>query len=153
MNPSVALTNIQSMDDVIADAQSRDRFSTLLLASFALIALLLASVGVYGVLSYAVAQRQGEMGIRMALGADGGIVRGMVLTDGMKLVLTGLAAGLVGAFALSGVLASQLFGVNPREPLIYAAVTFTLLTVGVAACFVPAWRATRVSPVIAMRAD
>jgi ABC-type antimicrobial peptide transport system permease subunit len=141
------------MDDVMSDARSRDRFSTLLLASFALIALLLASVGVYGVLSYAVAQRQGEMGIRMALGADGGIVRGMVLTDGLKLVLTGLAAGLVGALALSGVLASQLFGVNPREPLIYAAVTLTLLTVGVAACFIPAWRATRVSPVIAMRAE
>ena len=130
MNPSVALTNIQTMDEVVADARSRDRFSTLLLASFALIALLLASVGVYGVLSYAVAQRKGEMGIRMALGADGGVVRSMVLGDGMRLVAAGLGTGLVGALALSGVLASQLFGVDPREPLIYGAVTVTLLAVG-----------------------
>ncbi|MEM7416614.1 MAG: ABC transporter permease [Gemmatimonadota bacterium] len=151
MNPSVALTDIQTLDDVVADAQSRDRFSTLLLSVFGLIALLLASVGVYGVLSYAVAQRRGEVGIRMALGADGATVRGMVLSDGLKLVLAGLVTGVVGAVALSGLLSSQLFGVNPREPFIYVSVTLTLLTVGVAACFIPAWRATRVNPVTAMR--
>ncbi len=153
MNPSVALTNIRTLDDIVADARSRDRFSTLLLSGFALVALLLASVGVYGVLSYAVAQRRGEVGIRMALGADGGSVRSMVLGDGLKLVLAGLGIGLVGALGLSGLLASQLFGVNPREPLIYMTVTTTLLAVGVAACWLPAWRATRVSPVIAMRAE
>jgi predicted permease len=153
LNPSVAMTNVRTLDDVLADARSRDRFSTLLLSSFALIALLLASVGVYGVLSYAVAQRRGEVGIRMALGADGGAVRSMVLGDGMKLVLSGLGLGLAGALALSGLLASQLFGVDPREPVVYLAVTGTLLLVGVAACWLPAWRATRVSPVVAMRAE
>ncbi len=153
MNQSVALTNVQTMDDVLAGARSRDRFSTLLLSAFAVVALLLASVGVYGVLSYAVAQRRGEVGIRMALGADGGAVRTMVLGDGMKLVLLGLGVGLLGALGLSGVLASQLFGVNPREPIIYLGVTATLLTVGVAACWLPAWRATRVSPATAMRAE
>lgn len=153
MNPSVALTNIRSMDDVVADAQSRDRFSTLLLTMFGLIALVLASVGVYGVLSYAVAQRSGEVGIRMALGASGADVRQMVLSDGMRLVLTGLGVGILAAVALSGLLSSQLFGVNPREPMIYGTVTLTLLVVGVAACFIPAWRATRVNPVTAMRAE
>jgi predicted permease len=153
MNPSVALTNIRSLDDVIAAARSRDRFSTLLLSAFALVALLLASVGVYGVLSYAVAQRRGEVGIRMALGADSGSVRTMVLEDGMKLVLAGLGLGLGGAAAISGLLSSQLYGVNPREPWIYVLVTLTLLVVGVTACLLPAWRATRVSPVIAMRGD
>lgn len=153
MSPSVALTNIRTLDDVVADAQSRDRFSTLLLSLFGIVALILASVGVYGVLSYAVAQRRGEVGIRMALGADGSAVRGMVLGDGLRLVLTGLVAGVIGALALSGLLSSQLFGVNPREPLIYLVVTATLLTVGVAACLIPAWRATRVDPVTAMRTE
>ena len=137
----------------MADARSADRFSALLLTMFAVVALLLASVGVYGVLSYAVAQRKAEVGIRMALGADRGAVRGMVLNDGMKLVLTGLGVGLVGAILLSGLLSSQLFGVDPREPVIYALVTTTLLVVGLLASFVPAWRATRVDPVIAMRAE
>jgi predicted permease len=153
MNPTVALTKIQTMDDVLAAAQSRDRFSALLLTMFGVVALLLASVGVYGVLSYAVAQRRSEVGIRMALGADGGDVRGMVLGDGLKLVALGLGVGVIGAVALSGLLASQLFGVNPREPAIYAGVTTTLLVVGLVASFIPAWRATRVDPVIAMRAE
>ena len=153
MNPTVALTKIQTMDDVLAAAQSRDRFSALLLTMFGVVALVLASVGVYGVLSYAVAQRRSEVGIRMALGADRGDVRGMVLGDGLKLVAIGLGVGVVGAVALSGLLSSQLFGVNPREPAIYATVTTTLLVVGVVASFIPAWRATRVDPVIAMRTD
>jgi predicted permease len=153
MNPSVAMTNIRTLEDVLADAQSRDRFSTLLLSSFAIIALILASVGVYGVLSYAVAQRRGEVGIRMALGADGSAVRTMVLGDGMKLVLAGLGLGLVGALGLSGLLASQLFGVDPREPGVYLSVSVTLFVVGIAACWLPAWRATRVSPVTAMRSE
>jgi len=153
MNPSVALTNIQTMDDVMSRAQARDRFSTLLLSMFGIVALILASVGVYGVLSYAVEQRTAEVGIRMALGADQGAVRTMVLTDGMRLVLIGLGVGVVGALGLSGLLSSQLFGVNPREPVIYAAVTGSLLIVGLAASFIPAWRATRVSPVVAMKAE
>jgi predicted lysophospholipase L1 biosynthesis ABC-type transport system permease subunit len=153
MNQGVALTNVQTLDDVVASAQSRDRFSTLLLTMFGVLALLLASVGVYGVLSYAVAQRSGEVGIRMALGADGGAVRSMVLRDGLRLVVVGLAVGLVAAVGLSDLLATQLFGVNPREPLVYAAATTALFAVGLAACFVPAWRATRVDPVTAMRSE
>jgi ABC-type antimicrobial peptide transport system permease subunit len=153
MNPSVALTNIQTMDTVISAALSRDRFSAILLTTFGLIALLLASVGVYGVLSYTVAQRRSEVGIRMALGADRSDVRGLILHDGARLITIGLGIGLVTAAALSGLLASQLFGVDPREPLVYVVVTSTLLVVGLLACSVPAWRATGVDPVIAMRAD
>jgi len=153
MDASVALTNIQTMDAVMASAQSRDRFSALLLTMFGVVALLLASVGVYGVLSYAVAQRGCELGIRMALGAEGGDLRGMVLGDGMKLVVIGLGLGVLATISLSGLLASQLFGVDPRDPLIYALVTTTLLVVGLVASFVPAWRATRVDPVIAMRTE
>jgi putative ABC transport system permease protein len=143
MNPSVALTNVQTLDDVVAGAQSRDRFSALLLTMFGVVALLLASVGVYGVLAYAVEQHTSEVGIRMALGADRGDVLGMVLM--------GLGVGIVGAIALSGLIASQLYGVNPRDPAIYGGVTASLLRVGLTARFVPAWRATRVSPVVAMR--
>lgn len=153
MNPSVALTNIRTMSDVVADARSRDRFSTLLLSIFGVLALLLASVGVYGVLSYTVAQRRSEVGIRMALGADSPDVRTMILKDGLRLVAAGLVVGVIGALALSGLLTTQLFGVNPREPLIYLGVTLTLLATGVAACLIPAWRATRVNPITAMRAE
>jgi len=92
-------------------------------------------------------------GTLSGLGADGADVRGMVLGDGLRLVLTGLGVGVVAAIALSGLLSSQLFGVDPREPIIYVSVTVTLLLVGLAACFVPAWRATRVNPVTAMRAE
>jgi len=153
MNPTVALTNVRSLDDVVGAARSRDRFSTMLLSGFALVALILASVGVYGVLSYAVAQRRGEVGIRMALGADRGAVRSMVLGDGMKLVLAGLGIGTLGAAGLSGFLSSQLYGVNPREPVIYLAVALVLLGVGALASIVPAWKATRLSPVLAMRSE
>ncbi len=153
INPSVALTNVQTMETVLADAQSRDRFSTLLLTLFGIVALLLASVGVYGVLAYAVEQRRSEVGIRMALGAAASDVRAMVLTDGAKIVIVGLVLGLVGALALSGVLASQLYGVSPREPIIYATVAGILLLVGLVASFVPAWRATRVNPVVAMKRE
>jgi ABC-type antimicrobial peptide transport system permease subunit len=124
-----------------------------LLTLFGVVALLLAAVGVYGVLSQAVAQRRTEVGIRMALGADRGSVRGMVLADGLKLVGVGLVLGTVAALLFSGALSSQLFGVDPRDPRVYAPVVLTLLGVGVLASLLPAWRATRVDPAIAMRAD
>lgn len=153
MSPGMAVTNVQTMDEVMSNAQSRDRFSAMLLTLFGVVALLLASVGVYGVLAYAVEQRTSELGIRMALGADRGVVRAMVLTDGLRLVLIGLAVGIVGAISLSGLMASQLFGVDPRDPTIYVVVAAALLAVGLVASFVPAWKATRVSPVVAMRCD
>lgn len=151
LSSRVALTHIQTMDDVVADARSRDRFATLLLGLFGLVALVLAAVGVYGVLAYAVAQRTNEVGIRMALGADRGAVRAMVLMDGTRLVVLGLVLGLAGALGLSGFLAAQLYGVTPRDPQVLGAVSLVLLGVGLLASFIPAWRATRVDPVTAMR--
>jgi predicted permease len=153
IQPTLALTNVRTLDDVVSAARSRDRFSTLLLVLFGTLALLLASVGVYGVLAYAVAQRAGELGIRMALGADRGDVRTMVLGEGMKLVAVGLALGLVAALALAGFLSSQLFGVSPRDPAVIGSVVLVLLAVGFLASLVPAWRATRVDPVVAMRGE
>ncbi len=153
MNAGVALTRVQTMNDVLADAQSRDRFSTLLLGMFGLVALLLAAVGVYGVLAYTVEQRTGEVGIRIALGADRSAVRGMILKDGLRLVGVGLGAGLIVAFFLSSTLATQLYGVDPREPVVYLGVVIVLVVVGVAASFIPALRATRIDPLTAMRAE
>ena len=153
MNSGVALTNVQTLGDVLSAARSRDRFSTLLLGIFAGIALLLASVGVYGVLSYAVEQRTSELGIRMALGADRGRVRAMVLNDGLRLVAGGLGVGLMGALLVAGLLSSQLYGVNARDPIVYGVVSITLLVAGLAGSYLPAYRATRVDPMIAMRAE
>ena len=153
LSPSVALTNVRTLRDVVGDARARDRFSTLLLTLFGAVALVLASVGVYGVLAYSVERRTRELGIRMAIGADRARVRRMVLADGARLVLVGLAVGLVAALALSGVLSSQLFGVDPRDPGVYGAVFLVLLSAGLAGSLIPAWRATRVDPMIAMRAD
>jgi putative ABC transport system permease protein len=153
LNPTVALTDVRTMREVLAGARSRDRFSTLLLSLFGIVALLLASVGVYGVLAYAVTQRRGEVGIRMALGADRGDVRSMILGDGLRLVGTGLVLGMIGAAALSGVLSSQLYGVGARDPWVLASVAGILLGVGLLASLVPAWRATRVDPVAAMRGE
>jgi putative ABC transport system permease protein len=153
LSGQVALTHTRTLQDVVGDARARDRFSTLLLSLFAAVALVLASVGVYGVLSYAVAQRRTEMGIRMALGADRSKVRRMVLRDGLKLVGSGLLVGLAGAVALSDVVASQLYGVSPRDPGVLGAVAVVLLLVGLLASLLPALRATRVDPMAAMRAE
>jgi len=152
LSPQVALTGVRTLEEVVATARATDRFSTLLLSLFGLVALILASVGVYGVLAYAVAQRHGELGIRMALGADRARVRAMVLGEGVRLVGIGLGLGLLGSLALSGVLASQLYEVGPRDPRTLGAVAGILLVAGAAASLIPAWRATRVDPVEAMRA-
>ncbi len=153
MNPSVALTAIREMDDVLGDAWSRDRFSTVLLGGFGVIALLLAAVGVYGVLAYAVEQRTGEVGIRMALGADASDVRRLILSDALALVGAGLGVGIVGALLLSGTLSSQLYGVEARDPVVYLGVLAVLALVGVVASLVPAQRAAGISPLTAMREE
>lgn len=153
LSPAVALTRIQTLRDVVGKAQARDRFSTLLLGLFGLIALVLAAVGVYGVMAYAVEQRTGEVGIRMALGADRGNVRAMILRDGLKLVGLGLGAGVLITLATAGVLSTELYGVDPRDPVIYGAVLAVLLAVALAAILIPAARAAAVDPLIAMREE
>jgi hypothetical protein len=153
VNPDLPISGLRTMEDVVSSALARDRFSTLLLSLFGLVAFLLAAVGVYGVLAYSVEQRVRGVGIRMALGASKEKVRAMVLKDGAIVVGLGLGIGLLGALALGGVISSQLFGVSPRDPLVLVSVLLSLGLVGIMASGIPARRATRVDPIEAMRSD
>jgi ABC-type antimicrobial peptide transport system permease subunit len=136
---------------VLFDSVARPRFVMVLVLLFAAVALILAAVGTYGVLSYAVAQRTREIGVRMALGAQIGQVLRMILGQGALLAGIGLLLGVVGAVGLRKVLASLLFGVTPTDPLIFAAVVALLALVSFVACYFPARRAARVDPLIALR--
>jgi putative ABC transport system permease protein len=123
------------------------------MAAFATLALVLAAIGVYGVMSYAVARRTQEVGIRMALGARRGQVLAMVLREGMRTIVIALIVGLVVAVATTRLLSSQLFGVSAVDPLTFAVVPVLLAVVALAACYLPARRASRVDPIVALRAD
>ncbi len=122
-------------------------------AAFAGVALLLAAIGIYGVLAYLVAQRRREIGVRIALGSDAPRVFKMVMREGVVIVVSGLVAGLTGAWLLGGAIESQLYGVEPMNPLVVAGVTLVLAVVALAACAIPARRATHVDPVIALQQE
>jgi putative ABC transport system permease protein len=151
MDPEVPVFNIKTMDEYISATVAAPRFNATLLVIFAAVALVLTIVGLYGVMSYSVAQRTNEIGIRMALGAQTRDVLRMIVAQGFKLVLLGLAIGLVGAFALTRVIASLLFGVTTKDPLTFAAVALLLALVALLACYIPARRATRLDPLSALR--
>jgi putative ABC transport system permease protein len=138
-------------ETVLNTALGEPRLYTLLLGSFAALALVLSAVGIYGVMSYSVAQRTQEIGIRMALGASSSDVLGMIIRQGMMLIVAGITFGLIGALALTRLLASLLFGISATDPLTYAAVVVLLMLVALAACYIPARRATKVDPMIALR--
>jgi putative ABC transport system permease protein len=139
------------MNEVIGDTLSERRFAMILLDAFAVVALLLASVGLYGVISYLVGQRTHEIGIRMALGAQRRNVLLLVLGQGMKMALGGVALGLVAALGLTRLLTKMLYGVSTTDPATFAVISLLLATVALLACFVPALRASKVDPLVALR--
>jgi predicted permease len=152
MNPSVPIANVRSMDDVVNAALATPRLTGFVLSAFAAIALALAAVGIYGVVAYLVSQRTQEIGIRLAIGADRSQVLLMVLRQGLSLAVVGIVVGLIGAFAVTRLMQSLLYQVRPHDPITFIAVTAALLLVALMASLLPAWRAIRVSPTIALRA-
>ena len=150
-NRDMIVYDNESEEKVVADSIASQRFSLLLLGAFAGLALLLAGIGIYGVLSYLVGQRTREIGVRMALGAQRLDVLRMVLGDGARMTMVGAAIGLVAALALTRLMASMLFGVRPTDPVTFAVVTVGLCGIALFACYLPARRATRVDPMVALR--
>ncbi|MEQ9397947.1 MAG: ABC transporter permease [Longimicrobiales bacterium] len=153
LDPSLAASGIRPLRELVDQALGPDRFVTLLLGLFALTALILAAVGVYGVISYGVTRRYREMGIRLALGADGATVRRLVVRGGLGLVGSGVVLGLVGALGLTRLLQSLLFGIEATDPFTFATTTLTLTAVAMAACWIPALRASRADPVRVLREE
>jgi predicted permease len=145
------VADIRSMSQIVSRSTSRERFNTLLMTVFALSALALAAIGIYGVMAYAVQQRTREIGVRLALGAEPGRVRTMVVLQGMRLAMTGVILGVVAAYGLSRYMKSLLFGVEARDPLVFVGVPVLLAIVALAAVWVPAGRASRVDPLGALR--
>jgi putative ABC transport system permease protein len=139
------------MEQVSLDSTARQNFNLLLLGLFAAIALLLAAVGIYGVMSYSVEQRTREIGIRAALGASRRDTLNLVLLQALRMTLAGIAAGVAASFGLTRLLSAQLFGVKPADPLTFTAVPLILLVVALAAACIPALRASRVDPLVALR--
>ena len=153
IDPDVPLSAVQTMDARVSASVAQPRLQTIVLAAFASLALFLAAVGTYGVMSYAARQRTREIGIRMALGATSRAILVLLLRKGLVMVGTGLAVGLVGAVALMRGLRSLLFGVSTTDPLVFAGITAILAVVGLAAAWMPARRATRLAPVTALREE
>ena len=150
-DPSEVIYGAQTLDSVIAGSLAARRITMILLALFAAIALVLASVGIYGVVSFVVGQRTHEIGVRMALGAEYRDIMRLVLGEGLKMALIGVFAGVAAASGLTRLMATQLFGVGPRDPLTFAAVALVLVLVALAACYLPARRAVEVDPTVALR--
>jgi len=153
LDRDVPLYAMAPMEELAAAQTARSRVSAFLMGSFGALALLLAGLGIYGVISYSVAQRGHEIGVRMALGARRGEVFRLVLAQALGLTAIGMALGLAGALALTRLLAGQLYGLSPNDPSTYAAVALLLAGAALAAGWLPAHRATRVDPLVALRHD
>ncbi len=153
MDPQIPLAGPRTMEEILSNATGSEKTQAVYLATLSLLALILAAIGIYGLLAYVVAQRQNDIGIRMALGAEPGAILGMVLRSGMKLVGIGLGFGIIGSFAVARILRSQLYGVAPTDVLTYGCVVALLAVVASAACVIPAWRAARIDPMAALRCE
>jgi ABC-type antimicrobial peptide transport system permease subunit len=147
------IVRVVTMDALVARSGAERRFAMVIFTAFAIVALVLAAAGIYGVLAGSVAERTREIGVRAALGASRSSIRGLVLRQGMILALIGAVIGLAGAVAASRALVTLLFGVTNLDPVTYVGVSVLLLAVSAVACWVPAWRAARVDPAITLRAE
>ena len=153
IDPRQVIYNVQTMDDVVATSYAARRLTMILLGVFAALAVALACVGIYGVISYLVGQRTQEIGIRMALGAQGGDILYLVLGEGTKMALLGAAVGIAASLGLTRMMARQLFGVSAHDPFTYVGVAMLLMLVAIAACYIPARRAMRVDPMRSLRCE
>jgi putative ABC transport system permease protein len=151
VNPRVSFATAETLSGRLRDTLAPRRFTLMLLSGFSLSALVLAAVGLYGLTSFSVSQRTNEIGIRMALGAGAPSVLGLVIRQGMTIAWVGLAAGVVASLALTRYLTTMLFGVTPTDLVTFAALTTTMIAVSLLACYVPARRAARVDPLVAIR--
>jgi putative ABC transport system permease protein len=151
IDPNQPLVRVRTMEENMAGTAAQPRFRTWLIGIFAALALALAGIGVYGVMSYTVTQRTNEIGIRVTLGAQPGDVFRIVVGEGLRLALVGVGCGLVAALGLTRMLQSFLFGVSAYDPITFVSVAVLLALVGLAASFIPARRATRVDPIVALR--
>ncbi|HEV2417081.1 MAG TPA: ABC transporter permease [Terriglobia bacterium] len=151
LDKDLPVFDVKTLDQYVAHSLAQPRFSALLLSSFGILSLFLTAIGLYGMISYAVAQRTHEIGIRMALGAQKRDVLGMVIGQGVKLVLIGVTVGIAGALALTRFLSSLLYGVRPTDPVMFLAVSLVLIGVALLACYIPARRAANVDPMMALR--
>jgi len=151
MDKNLPVYAVRTMDDVMTAQVASQRFNAGALAAFAALAVLLAAVGIYGVMAYAIGQRTHEIGVRMALGAEPRTVQGMVLKQGLRLTLVGVGIGVAASFGLTRLLTNMLFGVKPTDPGVFIVVTAALVAVALAACWIPSRRATEVDPVVALR--
>ncbi|MGH9943132.1 MAG: FtsX-like permease family protein, partial [Pyrinomonadaceae bacterium] len=148
---NLPVSNVQTLDEYMSGALLLPRIGAALLGVFGLLALLLAAVGLFGVVSYSVARRTREIGIRIALGAQTGDVLKLVLRESMQLTLSGVVLGVLAAFAVTRVLTSFLYGVSPTDPLTFTGIAALLFIVALLACYIPARRATKVDPMVALR--
>jgi putative ABC transport system permease protein len=151
LDPDLAVFNVKTMQDLVGGSLAQPRFRTLLLGVFACMALILAATGLYGVIAYAVTQRTNELGVRMALGAQKSDVLKMVVGEGAQLAAVGIGIGLVVAFPLMRIISRLLFGVNAADPLTFAATSSLILLVALAASYLPALKAIKVDPLVALR--
>jgi ABC-type antimicrobial peptide transport system permease subunit len=153
MDPALPIVQMRSMEEVVGVSVARQRLLSLLLGIFAAVALALAAIGTYGILSYMVTERQREIGIRLALGAGAGRVQRLLLGHGLGIAAVGIGLGILGALGLSRLTASLLFGVSPYDPVTFVVVAVVIAGVAAAACLAPVRRATRVDPLTVIRGE
>jgi putative ABC transport system permease protein len=153
VDPTVPVYDVRTMENRMSASLARQRFSTIALAAFGMFALILAAVGVYGVISYLVTQGTHDIGVRLALGAQRSSILQMVLRQGLELTVVGIVTGILGAALLTRVMAALLFGISATDLVTFSGVPVILAIVATLAAYIPAWRATRVDPVVALREE